>query len=478
MKIEVDPDRTTYEMFKDEVRKFNQQALLELTAAKCIALQDAPVPDWSPMFPWALAATVRASLIYGNTHRHTIPRETDLARCCLLYQNITPLERSGSPLATPLSIITRTAFEQFPYQESGSEEVARADAFFNGYSGRQSLEIVSDQTLRELLGASVTEAVGVGLMLHGGAYFNNGYFDPGWLDQPNFSDVLEVVPRSTIESVVRASFVTDVAGFRNKAAAAPANPLLPQYTFNPLTERPLIQMPDGRALAPVPQLITRKLSPIELYYAGIRRFGQAFTRDMGELFEDYVGRQFSTLPQATVLPEIVYKVKKDEVKTVDWFVNLGSHLLLVEAKASRFNLASRIGDESLDSQLKDTVGKAYRQINRTHQALIASQLGDMVPRDLPVIGVVATLDSSYGMNGTFVRQLLPETDIPVLVASARELEMLVAIGQRQEIGPILQGIVDGEKSTWHLGPALTEHYQQGDQNPLHEASWAKYPWGS
>jgi hypothetical protein len=55
--------------------------------------------------------------------------------------------------------------------------------------------------------------------------------------------------------------------------------------------------------------------------------------------------------------------------------------------------------------------------------------------------------------------------------------MLVAIGQRQEIGPILQGIVDGEKSTWHLGPALTEHYQQGDQNPLHEASWAKYPWG-
>jgi hypothetical protein len=198
---------------------------------------------------------------------------------------------------------------------------------------------------------------------------------------------------------------------------------------------------------------------------------------MGELFEDYVGRQFSTLPQVTVLPEIVYKVKKDEVKTVDWFVNLGSHLLLVEAKASRFNLASRIGDESLESQLQDTVGKAHRQINRTHQALIASQLGDMVPRDLPVIGVVTTLDSSYGMNGTFVRQLLPETDIPVLVASARELEMLVAIGQRQEIGPILQGIVDGEKSTWHLGPALTEHYQQGDQNPLHEASWAKYPWG-
>lgn len=478
MKIEVDPDRTTYEMFKDEVRKFNQQALLELTAAKCIALQDAPVSDWSPMFPWALAATVRASLIYGNAHRHTIPRETDLARCCLLYQNITPLERSGSPLATPLSIITRTAFEQFPYQESGSEEVARADAFFNGYSGRKGLEVISDQTLKELLGASVTEAVGVGLMLHASAYTNSGYFDPKWLDQSNFEDVLEVTPRPIIEAVLAACFMVDVPGYKAKDAEAPVNPLLPQYTYNPLVDRPLIHMPDGRAIAPIPQLISRRLSPIDVYYAGIRRFGVAFAHDMGELFEDYVGRQFSTLPHATVAPEIVYKVKKSEVKTVDWFVNLGSHLLLVEAKASRFNLASRIGDESLESQLQDTVGKAYRQINRTHQALIAAQLGDTVPRDLPVIGVVAMLDSSYGMNGTFVRKLLPETDVPVLVASARELEMLVAIGQRQDVGAILQEIIDGEKSTWHLGPALTEHYEQGDQNPLHEASWAKYPWGA
>jgi hypothetical protein len=26
---------------------------------------------------------------------------------------------------------------------------------------------------------------------------------------------------------------------------------------------------------------------------------------------------------------------------------------------------------------------------------------------------------------------------------------------------------------WHLGPALSEHYQQGDKNPLHVAAWAK-----
>jgi hypothetical protein len=196
---------------------------------------------------------------------------------------------------------------------------------------------------------------------------------------------------------------------------------------------------------------------------------------MGELFEDYVGRQFEALPQATVTPEIEYRVKKDHVKTVDWFVKTGSHLLLVEAKASRFTLGSRIGDETLETQLQNTVGKAFTQLNRTHKALLDGQLGEAIPRDLPIIGMVATLDSAYGMNGVFVRKLLPDTDVPVLVASARDIEMLVAIGQREDINPILQGIVSGEQATWHLGPALSEHYQQGDKNPLHEAAWAKYP---
>ena len=51
----------------------------------------------------------------------------------------------------------------------------------------------------------------------------------------------------------------------------------------------------------------RKLSPIELYYPGMKRWGQAFSRDMGELMEDYIGRQLATLPEgpltvATVAP--------------------------------------------------------------------------------------------------------------------------------------------------------------------------------
>lgn len=478
MEIKVDPNRTTYDMFKNEVRRFNRTALLEAVAAKSIVLRDRATLEWQPTLPWALAAIVRASILYGNAYRSTIPRETDLVRCCLLYQNITPHETfSGSPLGTPLSILTRIAYEQFPYQESPAEEVARADAFFNGYSGRKSLEVISEQTLRELLGASVTEAVGVGLLLHGGAYVNGGYYDPGWLDQPNFVDVLEVVPRQVIEDVMKAGFTLTIDEFREKDSRAPVHPLLPQYTFNPLTERPFIQMPDGRALAPVPQLITRKLSPIEIYYAGIDRFDVAFARDMGELFEDYVGRQWATLPRADVLPEVEYGPKKQRAKSVDWFVNTGKHLLLVEAKASRFTLSSRIGAENLEKQLKDTIGKAYTQINRTREALLGGQLDDAIPRDLPIIGIVATLDSAYQMNSSWVRKLLPDTDIPVIVASARDVEMLVAIGQREDINPILREIVDGERSTWNLGPALSEYYQQGDSNPLHEASWKKYPWG-
>jgi hypothetical protein len=287
---------------------------------------------------------------------------------------------------------------------------------------------------------------------------------------------LKVIPKSTIESVIQTTYSVDVEEFRARDSLAPVDPLLPQYTFNPLTDRPFIHMLDGRYLAPLPELITRKLSPIELYYAGVERFGEPFSRDMGELFEDYIGRQFATLPGSTVVSEIEYGSKKERTKSVDWFVTTGSNLLLVEAKASRFTLSTRIGGDNLETQLKGTVGKAFSQINRTHQALVDGKLGDTVPPGLRSIGLVATLDSAYGMNNVWVRELLPIADIPIVVASASEIEMLVAIGQRQDIGPILEAIIDGDLATWNLGIALQGHYEPTDQNPLHEASWVKYPW--
>jgi hypothetical protein len=105
-----------------------------------------------------------------------------------------------------------------------------------------------------------------------------------------------------------------------QATEAPPLPYLERYLFNPLTARPLLRLRDGRLLAPVLQAIGRKLSLIELYYLGIKRWGEAFARDMGELLEDYIGRQLASMPSVDVHPEIAYTDRRDVIYSVDWIV--------------------------------------------------------------------------------------------------------------------------------------------------------------
>ncbi|MFB7280316.1 hypothetical protein ACFCZV_24745 [Streptomyces hydrogenans] len=60
----------------------------------------------------------------------------------------------------------------------------------------------------------------------------------------------------------------------------------------------------------------------------------AFTRDLAELFEQYVGRHVRLLPGAEVIPEISYGESVGK-KSVDWIVVLPSLVLLVEVKSVR-----------------------------------------------------------------------------------------------------------------------------------------------
>jgi hypothetical protein len=106
---------------------------------------------------------------------------------------------------------------------------------------------------------------------------------------------------------------------------------------------------------------------MELYYLGIKRWDQPFARDMGELFEDYVGRQLDTLPDASVHPEIQYSQGKNPVMGVDWIVVTEDAVLLVEAKATRVPAAARAGQDTAQDSFKRTLGKAFDQINMKHQ---------------------------------------------------------------------------------------------------------------
>jgi hypothetical protein len=93
--------------------------------------------------------------------------------------------------------------------------------------------------------------------------------------------------------------------------------------------------------------------------------------------------------------------------------------------------------------------------------------------------MVGTLDPWYIAN-SLARSFLPATDVPTIVSSVRDIEYLVAVGQRRQVSGVLAEIErDGdERQTWELGVALRDFYQHGDRNPLLQRAWERLPLGN
>jgi hypothetical protein len=239
----------TYKDFVDHVRRFDQESVLDAVVAAALKLprrMDEDPSRYQRTTPWALAAVVKASLCNGNPHRSTPMRARDLILACHMHNNLHPEELDHPHLGSPLAIMVRIGYEQFPYQESMFEELARAEAFFNGYTGSKPLTVITDERLAELLGAPVREAAGVTILLHAGADINGGFFDPSWLDQSNFTPVLNVLPRDTILDVVNTSFATDVTGFKEARRRGAGRAAARQVHVQPARCAPL-HPPQGRA---------------------------------------------------------------------------------------------------------------------------------------------------------------------------------------------------------------------------------------
>jgi len=474
------PREYSYREFCDFARRFSQVDLLAAIARTALALPSKALDKRFRDTPlWCLAALVKASICHGNAFRTAKPRDRDIRLGCYMYNNLESEDLDQPDLNSGFGLMVRIAYEQLPPQMSNFGEITRLDAFFNGYSGRKQLEVITAETLPELLGAPLMQAVGVAMLLYGSAHANAGIFDPRWMDRPDFAEILRIVSRDDVLSVIDTVFVNTFEEYRAQAEIMPQLPFLERYRVNPLTARPLIRLPDERLIAPIPQLILWKLSPLELYYQGIKRWKEPFTRDMGELLEDYVGRQFDALADAEVWPEVVYKVGKNEVKSVDWIIVFTNLVLLVEVKATRVPAPARAGDPTLDNTYIRTLGKAFTQIDRTSRA-IADGMPEFakVPTDRPMLGIVATLDPWY-MANSFGRALLPEPEVPTMVASVREIEALVAIGQRRSASTILIEVTakDDERRFWELETALGSYSLPGDRNPLLQDAWQRYPFG-
>jgi hypothetical protein len=223
---------------------------------------------------------------------------------------------------------------------------------------------------------------------------------------------------------------------------------------------------------PVPAQLFRKVSPLGLYYMGVKKWENAFAEDVGELFEQYVGRQLQQISSATVYPEVVYG--KASERSVDWIVVCPDAVILVEVKSVRPTDAIRLGKPEAEDEFRRMLGHAFKQLSTTNE-LIASQHPKFanIPADRPRVGLVVTMEPFEIANAKPLFNFHEvEPTIPAHVCASIDIERLVTL-QDQGVGSFLTEMLTDQAQVGHrISTALKGHSLA--HNAVLDQAWASY----
>jgi hypothetical protein len=424
--------------FVQACRAYRPSELVPTIARISAALGEPPYADHVKRRcpPWGLAAIARESLLHGNERRdRPITDDGILVLLLKFFDSDIPREPAPGDPGVLVSLVTPILYEQFPWQESIFEELARSHALMIEGLDEVDTKVISEQALAEIFsGVPLGDAIVATFVLQVGANQNGGLYDSSWLDQDNFKDVLELYPRGNIEAAARRLTATQKEFQDDFAKWSHGIKELAKFDYNPLVRTPFVELADGVTVAPAPRLIMRTVTPGGLYYPGLEHYDDAFTTDLGHLFEHYVGRQLRLIEGAEVHPELNYGPRRDK-KSVDWFIVLPGLVLMIECKLKRLSLAARAGGPALFPELERAVGRAYGQLERSVEQLAAKTLEfSHIPSDRPLLAIIVSAEPIYGGNAYLVEKYGAKLsaghlqNVPVAAISARDLEAWVTHG--------------------------------------------------
>ncbi|MCE0510394.1 NERD domain-containing protein [Microbacterium sp. KKR3/1] len=283
----------------------------------------------------------------------------------------------------------------------------------------------------DLLGCSVDQWVSVGFALHS-ALLNGSVYPFKWTSE--LTRALDALGGTEgFDRIVRRGFTTTVAESREMRRAqlrrfdgtASERLVREPFSFNPLFASPLISDVANHFVAPCFPAIEVRASALGILHEGSNRWGEAFRRDAGHLFEQYVGRQLRQIRGAEVLPEQEIGPKKARGKSIDWFVVMPEAVLLIECKGMAPDRALQEGLGSVE-QAHRRLDKPIVQINKTAKALASGDVGlSAVPRDRPLVALVVTFGNFAVANAPNVRESLTVAEVPTAFVGVDFLEALV-----------------------------------------------------
>jgi hypothetical protein len=425
--------------------------------------------------PWALAEIARVSLAYGDEHRGEAT-DDDVVACNAAYNALSDVELATGAEGSLAHFFLRMSSEQLEYQHSLLHEMSRTAALFQDTTMRREPKVLKPGWQHELFGASLADFVGAGQLLHLACAPIQGRFNPAWLDQENLKPITDIMGAGLLRQIWSDHYLTDRSRFKGVAGTRAELSPKRRFTFNPLFATPVVEGLTDDWLVPVPGVLARKFSPLGVYYMGVSHWGKPFADDLGDLFEQYVGRHLQLIPDTEVLASIRYG--RDNRESVDWIVVMPYVVLLVEVKSVRPTDPVRMGAAAASAELGRMLGKAFGQIATT-DALIEERRPEFkgVPTDRPRIGVIVTMEDFHTINSPFHRPLYqPSSSVTTVVASASEIEHLVAYREAPIDRLLLEHLGQQETDGWSVKSALTG--RSLDRNAVIDAAWNSYPWSN
>ncbi|MGA5042369.1 hypothetical protein ACPCA8_35905 [Streptomyces capoamus] len=486
----------TEDEYRQRIRRHRPSSLLPLIAAAAARYSTPERPQpWlkSPSLkytPWALADAARVSLAYGTEHLRSEATERDLLEILAAYSSLKEptLHGTDEDAVRLRDFMMRLGGEQMAFQAPEFASLARTAALYlhtRFPAHRQPRCMVSGWDT-EVFGCPLPDYVGTAQLLWGCALLNAGRFDPALYDTPDGEKFDRTVSRDTVLRVIERHFATDVASVKaaekhttqNLARVAGGKAAqLRRFTYNPLLGRPAVTGFGPGLLCPSPQLVWRKATPSGIYHTGREHFGPDFLQETGYLFEEYVGRQLRLIPDADVISEITYRVKRNELQSVDWFVVFDDLVLLVEVKSMMPTENARLGLELGVAETDSKLARAFRQVNATSAQIDQRHPAFAeIPTDRPRQALIVTLEPFPVANANLPHLNLPTADIPTTVVAAHEVERLVTLTDTTPSSLLLDRAADPERSTWALNECLNGH--ENSLNPILVQGWASYPWAS
>lgn len=467
----------TYRAFAQRVRRHRRTDVVQAVGAAAARQHMAELQQrgdegtGAAARQFVLAGIARAALLHANDHREAGVEPRDLKEMANYYFNVEDPALGKTPGDDRLrGLLSRIAYEQFPFQFSIMENVGRtlpllldSMASCNGAP--------SPDDWRDRLGVDLEGLVRLAFVVFVAVVQNGGRIDRATLRMPHVAPVFTPLsPDAALEIVDRLFAWTPdqhkVRGLEGQVAG------YEKWSFNPLLARPLVAI-DDTLIAPAPRLILERVSPTGLYFDGVDAWGSAFTDSLGCGFENYVGRQLDHLEHADVHPEVTFG--SPEQRTVDYFVVADEVVVLVEVKASRPVTAMRHGIEAADEDFVRKIGHAADQIRRTMDLLDTGHPAvGHIPRDRPVRGLIVTLEPFHLANTFLFEDLIPPPREGLAIASSHEVEGVVAaLADRTDVGQRLLRALDPTPPTPPSLTAAAEDLDSGP-NPMLDDAWRRF----